>query len=203
MKRIVASRPVIVLCLSVLVLTQLACAVMGSGIGLDPTPTLYVIPTNPPAGGGQGDLPPAPTPEQPSGGETGATVDACTLLTQQDAESIFGAPSQPGSGSGDETQGVFVGGCTYYSADNTQVLIFNVTRGTTPARDSIAFTLDSPQFEHLPGLGDDAIWDTSTSTLTVAKGLWWFSLTGVVTGGASVTQDQWLPIAQRIVGQIP
>lgn len=197
--------------LAALALSALACGVGGEAA---PTPTLYVAPT-----AQVGQLPPAPTTEGnpveataeaaiPSGNAEAAggsdDVHPCTLFNQQAADTLFGSAAQPGIEGGEGYNDVYLGTCTYMSADNTQIVVLTISRSESfpPPNERFAM-ISGSVVEPVAGLGDAAVWDGDRSTLNVAKGPWTVALTATLTGGASAPLDKLTPIAQAVVAGLP
>ena len=56
--------------------------------------------------------------------------------------------------------------------------------------------------QDVPGLGDGAYYDSTTGSLTVAKGPWNVGLSGIVKG-AKVPLDKFKSLAQTALGRLP
>jgi hypothetical protein len=125
---------------------------------------------------------PSGTPD--TGNTHAALVDACTLLTQADAETIMGKPVE--TTKRDTTLG-YITGCTYYGSINPGFVLatyLKVTFATnaglqahlSPSQTAATYhaglktTLAADSWAQMAGIGDGVIWLTKQGRLSCYKG---------------------------------
>ena len=150
----------------------------------------------PPSGGGAAATE-APATQAAADTSVFDSLDPCTVLTQDDANGIFGttAVSQP-HGRGSNTLI-----CSYSTSDNVDSLGLNLVYLPNGAAGSDEFAV-AKSGQAVPGLGDGAFWLATVSQLDIAKGPWLVTLSGSV-GGTNLTLDQLTPLAQTVLGRLP
>jgi len=151
-------------------------------------------------GGGSATQVATPAPPTPSsvGAPPQAILAPCTVVTQDDANAFFGAPSiqgMPSSGSNSAF-------CVYSTADNKGHLSLNLIYDAKGARNAEDFVQLKSVNQDVPGLGDGAYFDSAIGALTVAKGPWIVRLSGFVQG-ANATLEKLKPLAQTALGRMP
>jgi len=140
----------------------------------------------------------AQTEAAPSGGSPLDTLDPCSVVTQDDATALFGAPSIAGLPSKGDTTAF----CVYATADNTNHFSLNLTYVATGALKDEDYKALASLSQNVPGLGEGAFFDPSIGALTVAKGPWIMRVSGFVQG-ALTTLDKLTPVAQTALGRLP
>lgn len=105
--------------------------------------------------------PPAATTGATPGGADVTAIDACTLLTQAEAEAALGVATKPPFGGG--IPEVNIRSCLYQSTDgNGPQVGMTVSGAADPGRPDLAAVPAGPPYSSepvaVPGLGDEAWW---------------------------------------------
>lgn len=126
------------------------------------------------------------------------TLDPCSVVTQADATTLFGAPAEPGTPS----TGPDSAFCVYATADQANHFSLNLSYIATGAIKDENYKALASLSQAVPGLGDGAFFQPSIGALTVAKGPWMMRVSGFARG-ALTTLDELTPVAQTALGRLP
>jgi len=172
-----------------------------SGTSAASTPPAEVAATQPPADTSNS--------AQPGG------IDACTVLTRADAESILGGSVKDPEHPVDGAATFIVTSCTYHlqdTASNDRVsLIISVAANGSAQTAQVAFTEDQNTSSELwgatgvdiPGLGDAAMWvGGSGNYISLVRGYIYITLRSTNYQGNTPAQPL-IDLAQVIVSRLP
>lgn len=141
------------------------------------------------------------TTEAPSGAAGSSPIDnlnACTILTQDDATGIFGAPADPGK----DTYGTSIAMCQYNNADKTMGLAIQLIYDSGGALNLSDYkNAKDGSAQDVAGLGDGAYFN-SLHHLVVAKGPWMVTVNGLVAGDP-IPLEKLTPLAKTVLGRLP
>lgn len=114
------------------------------------------------------------------GGGGGGAAEACELITADEAASVMGVDSLTSESTPGDTSY-----CTYSGADATTLVAtsFNASN----ASDIIAAYGGQAGVTEVSGIGDQALWDSNSATLFVAKG---DAIIGITVGDGSMDLAQ-------------
>jgi hypothetical protein len=183
-----------VVVVAMLVLSALACTSTEQA----GDPTVGVQPQPPSTGGADGEVPTSTSAEQaqPASG----VLDPCTLLTQQEAEALFGTTSQPGVPSEVTTGMVTTYSCSYLSTDNLNALFVGAAWIEGGAANSIGFTSVTEGGQVVTVNGAEAVF--TSDLMYIAKGNWLGRINGML-GGSIATAEQLTPLVQTVADRLP
>jgi len=161
---------------------------------------LAAAPACRPGAPAQTPTPPPPASPPPAAGHGIHDIgDPCRLLTQADAAQLFGHAADAGISNFGNTSA----SCTYTSATAGELLTLNVLYETGPAQSSTDYTqLKTPDVRPMPGLGDDAYFNSAFHLLTVAWSHWVFTLNAAL-GSPTAGVDRLKPLAQTVLSRLP
>lgn len=189
MFRLKSSKIIVIVGCGVLIAGALACSAGGQG------------------GSGAGDggvtQPPAEqATSDTSGGESAAdpleTIDPCSVVTQDDATSFFGAPSAAGM-PGSKGSPTF---CLYATDDQTEHLSVNMRYVATGAMAYDDYKMFQVGSQPVSGVGEGAFYIQNGGILYAARGPWLVHVSGNLKDGLA-TAEQLVPVAQSALSRLP
>lgn len=106
-------------------------------------------------------------------------VDACTLLTQADADAVLGSGATKGEKTKDtSTDDINVSTCTYTQASNFKAATILARSAKTSAGTDSNKAMFSSQLpasiQKIDGIGDSAYWDPTYGQLNILKNNNWY-----------------------------